>query len=499
MESKNSFGKKTQAIKSESLRQVLRQLRTPQTRTHIDIEPGMSRSQVDAREKDGLSLRPSPKHQPALRHVTGSIGSIGIVNEIPSIPSLKSHRSNCRLSIQASPETAATSVSQQACISTPSLRKTRGLQDLRSNVDTQSTFSDERKTSRSPYPDDTASSTTDVSHGTFASVLSVLHFQSFCVLDTQVSGSPVTATTDDLRYSLKVGGQFKLSIQANGSSWVELVAGTGIDGKEITYLVIFTPLISVGTENSRFLLAALVDVTEFIQDAASEPEYDSRPATPLTRSSTMQSSYHLEPDDLLGGCTLPEDEVDTSNPSVRLAREQSHSNPHRQPSPDIWLSLVEEGSKRTPRASQPMQHLDASPPASVSSSVPSMSGSRSTASESHTMVDNILADFMLSLQKLYANFFILSRTPLDDQYFEISSVSPSVYASGEHVTGHMSLTSGESMAKFRQGIASGRKFRTVVRWGDRGEKMQLYSVPLYGQQSTTWLNILVGMERPLLW
>ena len=494
-----SFKGKIQAIRSDSLRQILRQLRTSQTRLNNKIGSSKNKSQIDIGEMDELSFRPGPRHQPALRHVTESIGSMRVVNDKQSIPPLKSSRSNFRLSIEGSPVTSTTNESQRTGVSTHSLRKTRGLQDLRSNMDTQSILSDGTSTSQSPYPDETASFTTNVSHGTFASVLSVVHFQSFCVLDTQVSGSPVTATTDDLRYSMRIGGQFKLIIEASESPWVDLVAGTGIDGKEVLYLVMFTPLISVGTGSRRFLLAALVDVTEFIQDAASEPEYDSRPSTSMTQGSSTHSSYQLKPDDLLGGCILPQDRADMAIASELLARDRSHRNSHRQPSPDIWLSLAEEDHRKTPRALRRMQHVDASRPASVSSSAPSMSGSRATISEGSTVVDDILADFMLGLQKLYANVFILSRTPLDDQYFEISSISPSVYASGEHVTGHMSMTPADSMTKFRQGIASGRKFRTVIRWGERGEKMQLYSVPLYGQQSLTWLNILVGMEMPLLW
>ncbi|RMZ78285.1 hypothetical protein DV737_g3925, partial [Chaetothyriales sp. CBS 132003] len=102
----------------------------------------------------------------------------------------------------------------------------------------------------------------------------VTHFQSFCVLDTAVRGAPVTATTAELRYIFEIGEQFFLNNHECKEASMDLVIGSDAAGNQVTHLVLFSPLVSPSSGRSRFMLAALVDVTEFITEAASLPSLD---------------------------------------------------------------------------------------------------------------------------------------------------------------------------------------------------------------------------------
>ena len=445
--------------------------------SEIPLLPDLTPSQIDSsailipQDPTGTgipSLQPSPGQQPTLRRVADSISSLRIEKDDlrnPTLRSLRSRHSTLRLPVTGNPISPVTHIDRQSSISKQTVRKAQGSRDLRSNVDVGAL----------PTVSDTGSVITSTTVGTFASVLSVIHFQSFCVLDTNIPGCPVTATTDDLRYNMTIGQQFKLDIESTKSSSIDLVTGRGISGDEITYLVMFSPLISVGTESTRFVLASLVDVTDFLQDAAIEPELDSRPPTPLSWTSMTEPNIQLSPDDLLGGCSIAEDQDNMETILDRL-----YDSKHLPE--DIWLSIAAEEQSKKPKTTT-------SPPPTPH------------------LLDSILSTFLTNLQTLYSHIFILSLNALSDQNFEISHISPSISSSNQHLTGHMTLTSKQTLHDFTVSLAGQKRFRSVIRWGDEGVRMQCYCVPLGGgkdadcgrRRRSVWLCVLVGMDMPVLW
>ncbi|RMZ90522.1 hypothetical protein DV736_g2257, partial [Chaetothyriales sp. CBS 134916] len=279
----------------------------------------------------------------------------------------------------------------------------------------------------------------------------VKHFQSFCVLDTAVPGAPVTATSAELRYIFEIGEQFFLNNHECKEASMDLVMGSDAAGNQVTHLVLFSPLVSPSSGRSRFMLAALVDVTEFITEAASLPSLDPVSeddsvgddiATPTLSASglapwtPLPGTLQLSAEDLLGGCFISD-----QRPSPRPEQKQTE---------DIWLDLTAtesnpNSSARRARSSKPANQT---PPALSSKS----------SSSTDASVDDVLHQFVANLQSLYSDFFLLGKNPLDDSVYEICNVSPKVYASKEYTDGHLSKTSCEVIAELSFNLTRDRPF-----------------------------------------
>jgi hypothetical protein len=343
-----------------------------------------------------------------------------------------------------------------------------------------------------------------------ASIHSVKHFRSFCVLDTYAPGCPVTATSEDLRYNFQIGDRFMLNIQECEGTSIDIVTGSSPGGEDVIHLVLFSPLVSPSTGISRFILATLIEVTHFVHEAPQLPEMDTvgeelpsedgiaTPARMTPQSTWPTRSYELLAEDLLGGCSV---EAKTQHsPSTRIRStpltKRFCQNVGDREFEDIWLALArEERSEKDWRGwtDNPTDHSQAY-------DAQQSSGAESTgASSFSTTVDEVLDDFMSSLQHLYSESFLLARSPLDDKYYEICNVSPVVYASGEYVTGHLTHTASHIIEDMSERLGAGDAFRTMVRWGSQGVEMQLYCVPLYGRSSITWICFLVDLLVPNLW
>ncbi|KIW90049.1 uncharacterized protein Z519_09480 [Cladophialophora bantiana CBS 173.52] len=318
----------------------------------------------------------------------------------------------------------------------------------------------------------------------------VEHFKSFCILDTAVAGLPVVATSKELRYIFEVGEHFFLNnCECEGAS-MDIVTGQDAAGDPVTHLVLFTPLIIPSSGRSRFMLACLIDVTQFINDTATLPELDheldtstieSEVQTPLQERKDLSwtgRSYKLSAEDLLGGCMLPDD------------REKVRP-PNNETSEDIWLNLAnEERSRRssirnTPRSTPKIKQI-----------------ARSNASHTSTTsstVDEVLDEFMSDLQELYSDFFLLGKSPLDDTCFEICNVSPLLYSTREYINGHLSRTDPQQMAELSASLARETPFNMHVKWGPQGLDKRMYCSPMYTANSITWICFLVDYQMPLIW
>ena len=307
-----------------------------------------------------------------------------------------------------------------------------------------------------------------------------------------MSGCPVTATSSELSYIFQIGEEFFLNNQEAKGASMDIVSGTDAAGNSVTHLVLFSPLVAPSSGRSRFMIACLVDVTEFIHETATLPELDTiseegsivslagAVATPALQSSPAWTTlnHELSVDDLLGGCCISD-----NNPS-RTVKDSVQD--------DIWLDLAfSEGKSMTTNRrsnSRGGQSMHAPPTASSRSSRSSVSS-----------VDDVLDAFVTSLQNLYSEFFLLGKSPLDDNCYEVCNVSPKVYEAKEYVDGHLSRTPRLTIERLSANLTLDSPFNMSVNWGTRGEPKQLYCSPLYGQRSVTWVCFLVEPEIPLLW
>lgn len=429
-------------------------------------------------------------------------------------PSLRSTSSTLRIH-QSSPfianESQSTEGSGTSLASMSSLRKSAGFEDLRRNS-SASPFAGRllHPVSSEIFNKPTPAHSSHSSTRSSALIQSIKHFKSFCVLDTHVSGCPVTATSEDLRYIFQIGDQFILNLHECKGTSIDIVIGSSPDGDEVIHLVLFTPLLSLSTGMSRFLLVALIDVTQFVHEASQLPDLDTTneessfdnevltPAITPPQSCWSARHYELIPDDLLGGCSVPS----TSAQSPANRSSSSSPSPNSSPagskreSDDIWLALA----RREQLEKDWRTWAERSNGESLGYSTPQSLGTRSTrVSKSSTTIDDVLDEFMMNLQMLYSESIVLARSPLDDKYYEICNVSPAVYASGEYITGHLTHTVPDVIECMSQRLGSGKPFRTAVRWGSHGIEKQLYCVPLYGQSSITWICVLVDLDMPDLW
>ena len=358
------------------------------------------------------------------------------------------------------------------------------------------------------------------------SITSIKHFGSFCVLDTHASGCPVTATSADLKYIFTVGELFFLNNQECTDASMDIVTGSDADGNEVTHLVLFSPLVSPSSGRSRFLLASLIDVTFFIQDAAAVPEldmisensvFDEGIATPVYRQRSADpvyvppkvGGYELSCEDLLGGCFVEDDDFRTTAysstergniPGMGMYADIDYTDTDMKRHPslarfgDVWTDLAREEMIRGRKSPLPSAASARSGHNSVYTS-PSQSDRSSGVSK----VDHVLENFMSELQQLYSDFFLLAKSPLDAWFYEICNVSPSVYVSKDYVHGHLSHSSRNTITQLSELLAEDTAFDIEVRWGDKGEIKKLYCIPLFGQRDLTWICMLVDMKLGTLW
>ncbi len=106
---------------------------------------------------------------------------------------------------------------------------------------------------------------------------------------------------------------------------------------------------------------------------------------------------------------------------------------------------------------------------------------------------------MSELQELYSDFFLLGKSPLDDTYFEICNVSPTLFAAKDYIHGHLSHTGQAGIIELSTRLAQGVPFDMHVKWGSQGLDKRLYCSPLYGHNSRTWICFLVDNQMPALW
>jgi hypothetical protein len=318
----------------------------------------------------------------------------------------------------------------------------------------------------------------------------VEHFKCFCVLDTAQPGCPVTGTSADLRYNFEIGEEFVLNNRECDGASMDIVSGYDAAGNEIIHLLLFTPLVMPSSGRSRFMLVALIDVTEFISESANQmPDLDTiseedslleevvtPPAVKQRGPHWSESGYALSTDDFLGGCSL-----DGDNDDYSLGF--GHADD------DIWLALAAtEGSLKSDR------------PKSYNSTTSTRTASTRSTTFSHaSSTDDILDAFMSSLQQLYSEFFLLGQSPLAQDDYEICNVSPRVFESREYIDGHLSHTPAGVIQSLSDQLSGTSPFTLLVRWGHRGEAKQLYCSPLYAGRSLTWICYLVDTQVPPLW
>ena len=476
----NDFDIKQYAVRNRAQEHLPAPTSRQQPHSKHRLLPATSLSQFDLHTKYG-EVRP---HQVVYESVDGYLSGMSRQASLASLAPSKLHKSTSSLRIRESkpdlrssaksPEPPTTRQKSPAYMSNDVSR--HGSRSLRRS--SQITSSAAVRTS--------TSSTSSRARHTSPLTL-VAHFQSHVILDTARPGCPVTATSAELSYIFSIGEEFFLNAhEAEGTS-MDIVSGVDAVGNAVTHLVLFSPLIAPSSGRSRFIVGSLLDVTPFLEDTASMPELDTiseegsvaslaeAVATPSMQSSpgSTNLNHELSVEDLLSGCCLSEDQPSKGRKSVQ---------------DDVWLDIAFTESQSRRINSRGRQHSTYAPP------TPSARSARSSASS----VDDVLDSFVSSLQSLYSDFFLLGKSPLDDDCYEIANVSPKVYEAKEYVDGHLSKSPRDTIETLSANLTQDTPFTLSVNWGSRGEPKQLYCSPLYGQSTVTWICFLVDPHVPML-
>lgn len=307
-----------------------------------------------------------------------------------------------------------------------------------------------------------------------AQISSIDHFSSFCVLDTASSACPVTATSEDLRHVFEIGEDFCSDTAGIDGASMDTVTGQDADGNVVVHLVIYNRLINPNSGRSRFVLASFLDITTFITGTASLPDLET-----ISEESVVEEELNTPPRTFAYRSPRYELPMESFLEDHHASQQVPHT-PLRPKESDIWLDIASEETRRT----RSMR------------STPSTPRSRSsvTARSTKSMAD-ILDDFLASLQGIYSDFFLLGKSPLDENSYEICNVSSKLYDSREYIDGHLSHTSASDRAQLEQRLTQGQSFRMRVRWGMAGDEKQLYCVPLFGRSNVTWVCFLVEEDK----
>ena len=389
--------------------------------------------------------------------------------------------------------------------SSPSMiRRSKRSGDLRKSADAQSFATDTTLTS---VPEHSLSSAADINQKD--SFQMVRHFASFCVIDILAHGCPVNAVSEDLRYVYDIRERFVLNAQECSELSMDVSIGRDPDGNEVTYVLLFSPLMSPITSESCFVLVSAIDVSGYVRYAASldqRSEAKGPSISPTSFRGRTKSGRHLisrrriypghdqlEDDLPQGGFT--QDDAEGRLTSTYELSQTSYTRQSKTDSEDIWTVIArEEGIICKPSASSKAPIKGASDQVSVRTPKQPMSSTSSKSSVDYAD-EEVLETFIESLQMLYSQYFLLSCMP----FYEICYISPAVYASGDYEMGHLSYTTLNLMNNLGSHLAAGRRFQTTIRWGNKNVKKKLYCVPLIGPEPAPWICILVDKETPVHW
>lgn len=396
-------------------------------------------------------------------------------------------------------------------ISTAVIRRTRGSYNLRKYARADA--------SSAEIPSLTSIAEQSCTSGSRSSVDDSLHlvrhFASFCIIDIVAPGCPVCAVSEDLRYLYDIKDRFVLNAQECSQLSMDLSVGRDPAGNEVTYVLLYGPLVSPTTTKTRFILVSAIDISGYIHYAATldpppEPSQGCEsPKSLMERPSPRRKSCSVAwideeidhiADELLHGFSTSH----TADWESTIGRQPSGAAELSSPGhdeEDIWTAIArEEGllSYKVSEASSvdPDTYGASVPGSSVKDEATVSSKQRPTLQFAD---ESVIKKFIEGLQVLYSQYFLLACSPVNGQFYEICYVSPAVDESGDYVNGHLSHMPFNLINDLGAQLAAGSRFRTTVRWGNGGVEKQLYCIPLLGPQPAPWICMLVDKEMPIHW
>lgn len=305
----------------------------------------------------------------------------------------------------------------------------------------------------------------------FAEITSLIyaleHFTFFCLLDPSSPDEPFTCASNfpwsstQLQEKLKT---FCVDALREGGKVCDIIADASSDGPEKSYLALVDNFHTVTPESHDYSLACVVDVTSFIN--AATPECHMHESQTVNEAG-IRHDYHKTKE-------RPMVPIVSSDRDKLAAAVRNDGEARRR------ISVA-----RRERRSLRLKHYLA----------------RNTREDptSNDLVDRTTAEFTNRFLEFYSNCFMLSRSPSDDEYYEMTHVSDNIYRRKEHIDGHLTHSSREVFRQVRKALGRDERFTIRVRWGHEPIEKRLYCVPLIDPETQGWICLLVDSDVPLLW
>ncbi|OJD19593.1 hypothetical protein AJ78_00450 [Emergomyces pasteurianus Ep9510] len=120
-------------------------------------------------------------------------------------------------------------------------------------------------------------------------------------------------------------------------------------------------------------------------------------------------------------------------------------------------------------------------------------------SETSDIMQQLVNHVAKCILALYRDYFILVQSAKEPGFYEISHVSPNLYADGEYITGHLSHTPRGVISQISHLLGQAKRFFVEVNWGSDGRAKRLYCIPMLTGRHQLWLCMLVDPVHPVLW
>lgn len=303
-------------------------------------------------------------------------------------------------------------------------------------------------------------------------------FASLCVTDPKSMGNPIKLRSSHFRLNsrgLRVGGCDFLNWPRRANDGCVLSIEPGKDGRPRFWLEFALPMLEQYEGGQVYVLTAQIDVTEIIRQLA---------ISEVRGEASAGGS---------GGTHLVASSSGSRSPAVGL--ETANTGVDAQSTVDYWIENTERDIT-----------TDTEDESSTSSA---RTSSRSLA---------VFFSLVQNVQSYYTSYIVLtpasSAGPFASssakmiasdpliQLYDVTYVSPALYANAVDLHYNFSLTPPEVLGELGWALSTGKRLRTRVRWGGRGETKWVYCVPVVDggkRPKMWWVLFLVAEKVGKLW
>ncbi|KAI9817212.1 MAG: hypothetical protein M1827_001325 [Pycnora praestabilis] len=295
-------------------------------------------------------------------------------------------------------------------------------------------------------------------------------FKSFYITDPTIEGNPIKLASQDLLPSSETSEEesWFLSMPEESEESCDLLTETDNQGNRAYSLVFTTSLVDQETGQCRYFLAPHVDITQLIRQQIIDNLSAKDILSPVVRTPLDKAIQRASKSG--DGSRSTSRNTTPTKPAQKIME----SNEEEASAAVDWLDIAHEEKLRATREAPNRTHQAIS----------------KTPTSTDTLSPSSFAAAITHLKSLHRDYFILA--PSRSGFYEISYVSPSIFASQEYVNGHFTHTPEDVVRHLGGGLSRQEPLAIKIRWGEKGVEKEMYCCPMFGPkgQMGCWLCLL---------